>query len=129
MNSFIKIVIVLSLLILGSNAYADQEETKKAMEFFSTAGIPGDKWIEGETIYPYVFPASHFKATMLYYPGTEDLQSDEIRVTFMGSTYYPNQSQSGMSIFVELGNGVNGEFGTFSNVASPPLASMIISER
>ena len=56
---------------------------------------------------PHVAPASHFKATMLCYPGTEELQPGEIRITFMGSTYYPNQSQSGMSIFVELGNGNN----------------------
>jgi ribonuclease Z len=79
----------------------------KAKEFFATAGIPGDKWIEGETMVPHVAPAKHFKANMLYYPGTEKLQADEVRVVFMGSTYYPNQSQSGMSIFVELGNGDN----------------------
>jgi len=79
----------------------------KAKEFFETAGIPGDKWIEGETMYPHVVPSQHFNATMLYYPKTEELQSDEVRVTFMGSTYYPNKTQSGMSIFVELGNGEN----------------------
>ena len=82
-------------------------ELVKAKELFEVAGIPGDKWIEGETLVPHVAPASHFNATMLYYPGTEELQADEVRVTFMGSTYYPNQSQSGMSIFVELGNGDN----------------------
>ena len=86
---------------------APSSELQKAMEFFSTAGVPGDKWIEGETMQPYVAPASHFKSSMLYYPGTEVLQDDEVRVTFMGSTFYPNQSQSGMSIFVELGNGDN----------------------
>lgn len=56
---------------------------------------------------PHVRAAKHFKSAMLYYPGTEELQPDEVRVTFMGSTYYPNQSQSGMSIFVQLGNGDN----------------------
>ena len=80
-------------------------EVLKAKEFFEVAGNPDDKWIEGETIIPHVAPGSHFKATMLYYPGTEELQPDEARVTFMGSTYYPNRSQSGMSILVELGNG------------------------
>jgi ribonuclease Z len=92
-----------------SIAWAQQPDPEplKAKEFFETAGIPGNRWIEGETIVPHVAPASHFKATMLYYPGTEELQPDKIRITFMGSTYYPNQSQSGMSIFVELGNGDN----------------------
>jgi len=102
-----KLTLVLCLLMVSGISLAGQEEMKKAMEFFSTAGIPGDKWLEGETMHPHVFPASHFNSTMLYYPGTEELQPDEVRVTFMGSTYYPNQSQSGMSIFVELGNGDN----------------------
>ncbi|MGI9533911.1 MAG: guanitoxin biosynthesis MBL fold metallo-hydrolase GntH [Thermodesulfobacteriota bacterium] len=105
--TLIKFTLVFCLVMVSGIAHADQEEMKKAMEFFSTAGIPGNKWTEGETMYPHVLPASHFNATMLYYPGTEELQPDEVRVTFMGSTYYPNQSQSGMSIFVELGNGDN----------------------
>ena len=82
-------------------------ELVKAKEFFETAGIPGDRWVEGETMVPHIAPAKHFKSAMLYYPGMEELQADEVRVTFMGSTYYPNKSQSGMSIFVELGNGDN----------------------
>ena len=94
-------------LALAPESRAQDPELQKAAEFFSNAGVPGDKWIEGETMEPHVAPASHFNASMLYYPGTEELQSDEVRVTFMGSTYYPNQSQSGMSIFVELGNGDN----------------------
>jgi ribonuclease Z len=85
----------------------DSSEIAKAKEFFGKAGIPGDKWVEGETMDPHVRAAKHFKSAMLYYPGTEELQPDEVRVTFMGSTYYPNQSQSGMSIFVQLGNGDN----------------------
>ena len=98
---------LLWLLSFTTTVHGQNEELLKAKAFFETAGNPAGKWIEGETMMPHVFPAPHFKATMLYYPGTEELQSDEVRVTFMGSTYYPNQSQSGMSIFVELGNGDN----------------------
>ena len=75
-----------------SAAWARQQpdlELLKAKGFFSTAGIPGDKWIEGETMFPHIAPAPHFNAAMLYYPGTEELQPDEVRVTFLGSTYYP----------------------------------------
>ena len=82
-------------------------ELLKAQEFFGSAGIPGDKWKEGETMQPHVSPASHFNSSILYYPGTESLQEDEVRVIFMGSTYYPSQSQSGMSILIQLGNGEN----------------------
>ena len=112
-----------------SAAWAQQQPDPgllKAKEFFESAGVPGDKWIEGETMAPYVAPASHFNATMLYYPGTEELQSDEVRVTFMGSTFYPNESQSGMSIFVQLGNGddfvfdsASAPFATTTHLVSP----------
>ncbi len=80
-------------------------EMQKAIELFGQAGNPEGRWIEGETMVPHVEAGSHFNAAMLYYPGTEELQDNEIRVSFMGSTYYPSQDQSGMSIFVELGNG------------------------
>ncbi len=101
---FSGLLLLISMVVQAQSMTAEQ---RKAMEFFTQAGDPQGRWIEGETMYPNVFPGKHFSATMLYYPGTETLQSDEIRVTFMGSTYYPNQSQSGMSIFVELGNGEN----------------------
>ena len=83
-------------MITAPAVWAQQKpdpEVLKAKEFFGTAGIPGDKWIEGETMVPNIAPAKHFKSAMLYYPKTEELQADEVRVTFMGSTYYPNKSQ------------------------------------
>ena len=88
-----------------SGAQQPNPEMMKAKEFFETAGFPGERWIEGETMVPHIAPASHFNSTMLYYPNTEELQSDEVRVIFMGSSPYPSQSQSGVSILVELGNG------------------------
>ena len=109
MNKKLAAMALLAGALTAPTASAQQTEAdvQEAMEFFSTAGSPGDKWIEGETVYPNVAPASYFNASLLYYPGTETVQPDEMRVTFMGSTYYPNNSQSGMSIFVELGNGDN----------------------
>ena len=44
-------------------------------------------------------------SSMQYYPGTEELLPDEMRVTFMGTSPAIREDQSGMSIFVELGNG------------------------
>ena len=38
-------------------------------------------------------------------PGTEEVQPDEIRVTFMGSSPLPRPGQMGTSVYVELGNG------------------------
>lgn len=103
-------IFLLALIFSTIPAALSQEPTPemlKAKEFFSNAGIPGDKWKEGETMQPHVAPAAHHSASLLYYPNTEELQEDEVRVIFMGSTYYPTQSQSGMSILVQLGNGEN----------------------
>jgi ribonuclease Z len=99
----------LTALLLGSSAWAQEADPEllKAKEFFETAGNPDGKWVEGETMVPHVAPARHHKASLLYFPGTEELQDDEVRVIFMGSTYYPSQTQSGMSILIQLGNGEN----------------------
>ncbi len=78
---------VLVAVLVTPPAWAQPKPTPemlKAKEFFETAGYPGKRWIEAETMVPHVAPASHFKATMLYYPGTGELQSDEVRVVFMG---------------------------------------------
>jgi ribonuclease Z len=40
-----------------------------------------------------------------YTPGSEKLGSDEMRISFMGTTCVPMISQSAVSVFVELGNG------------------------
>ena len=39
-----------------------------------------------------------------YTPGSESVGSDEMRITFMGTTCIPMISQSAVSVFVELGN-------------------------
>ncbi len=104
-NALLLIVALAHWITPAAAQQEPSEEMKKAAQFFENAGAPQGKWTEGETFVPHVAPGSHFFATTLYYPGTEELQPDEVRVTFMGSTYYPNESQSGMSIHVELGNG------------------------
>ncbi len=109
LNSIVRYFLIYTVCASSGVAVAQSPDAEmlKAQEFFGSAGVPGDKWIEGETLVPHVAPAKHFKSAMLYYPGTEELESDEARVIFMGSTYYPNQTQSGMSILVQLGNGEN----------------------
>ena len=49
-------------------------EMLKAKEFFGTAGIPGDKWVEGETMVPHVAPARHHNSSLIYYPKTENFR-------------------------------------------------------
>jgi hypothetical protein len=63
MNLFLRRHLVVALVFLAYSAltWAQQEPTPemlKAKEFFETAGIPGDKWIEGETMGPHVCPVA-----------------------------------------------------------------------
>ena len=56
------------LVIAGSAATAQQQPTPemlKAKEFFSTAGIPGHRWIEGETMVPHVAPAGQARSGVI----------------------------------------------------------------
>ena len=60
----------------------------------------------GISIPPYYRPTPSVKNRNNYFPQTEELGPDEMRITFMGSNPWPpRQSQAGTCIMVELGNG------------------------
>ena len=65
-------------------------------------GVPSG----GITYPPYYRPTASLKSNNNYFPGTETLASDEMRISFLGSTPMPpTRSQAGTCIMVELGNG------------------------
>src|SRR5512135_3281953 len=47
---------------------------------------------------------SYFTRLEPYYPGTEELGADEMRISFLGTSPVPRLSQACSSVFVELGN-------------------------
>lgn len=65
-------------------------------------GVPS-----GGITYPnYYRPTGYFKSNNNYFPGTETLGEDEMRISFLGSTPIPvTRTQAGTCIMVELGNG------------------------
>ena len=93
MNRFNMTSVCAAIIVLATSIASAQQnmtpEMQKAMEFFGQAGNPEGRWIEGETMVPHVEAGPHFKASMLYYPGTEELQEDEIRVSFNGFDLLP----------------------------------------
>ena len=103
---------------LPTTAQATQEVPPEMQEFLETltadqrgqvlgllqAGVPNGRWKEG-LMFDGIGPADDMFSSMQYYPGTEEVLPDEIRVTFMGSSPAIREDQSGMSIFLELGNG------------------------
>ena len=72
----------------------------------ATGGSPLGRWKEGLT-FDGVAPMPWLKSAANWFPKTEEVQPDEIRVTFMGSSPLPRPGQMGTSVYVELGNGDN----------------------
>ncbi|MCA0932969.1 MBL fold metallo-hydrolase [Lutimonas saemankumensis] len=81
---------------------SSQEEIQAGL----TGGVPMGRWKEG-LMFEGVRPMPWLKSAANWFPGTEEIQPDEIRVTFMGSAPMIRPGQMNTSIFVELGNGDN----------------------
>lgn len=65
-------------------------------------GIPGG----GITLPPYYRPTPSVRSTTTYFPTAEELGSDEMRISFVGTCPFPPRaSQAATCIMVELGNG------------------------
>ena len=62
----------------------------------------------GISLPDYFRPTRYISNNNFFFPGTEVLGSDEMRVSFVGSTPWPpRRNQAGTCIMVELGNGDN----------------------
>ena len=60
----------------------------------------------GISLPPYYKPTPYVKNNNVYFPGTEELGKDEMRISFVGSCPWPpRRDQAGTAIMVELGNG------------------------
>jgi ribonuclease Z len=82
----------------------DFETDPKILAQVMTAGQPLGRWKDGLT-FKGVEPMPWLKNAVNWFPKTETVQPDEMRVTFMGTTPLIRPGQMGTSIFVELGNG------------------------
>ncbi len=100
---------------LAADAAAEQQAMQEYLETLTPSqreqvlgllqgGVADGRWKEG-LMFDGIAPGADFFSSMQYYPGTEELLPDEMRITFMGSSPAIREDQSGMSIFVELGNG------------------------
>ena len=87
----------------------------------------------GITLPDYYRPTKYVKNNNFYFPGTEDLGSDEMRISFVGSTPWPPRiGQAGTCIMVELGNGDNFFFdlgnGSIKNIMAMQVPVAIIND-
>ncbi len=103
----LSILPIVAILALSASAAAQDRQTPSSEEDIAAAlsgGVPMERWKEG-LLFEGVRPMPWLKSAANWFPGTEDVQPNEIRVTFMGSAPMIRPGQMNTSIYVELGNG------------------------
>ena len=71
-----------------------------------TGGIPLGRWKEG-LLFDGIAPTPGLKSAAQWFPRSEELGPDEMRIIFMGSAPMLRPGQMNTSVFVQLGNGEN----------------------
>ena len=79
------------------------ETNSEVFKQLATGGQPMGRWKEGLT-FDGIEPMPWLKSAANWTPRSEEIQPNEIRVTFMGSSPIPRPGQMGTSVYVELGN-------------------------
>ncbi|MBV1893672.1 MAG: MBL fold metallo-hydrolase [Ilumatobacteraceae bacterium] len=69
-----------------------------------TGGVPLGRWKEG-LMFDGINPTPGLKSASNWFPRSEAVGSDEMRITFMGSAPFIRPGQMNTSILIELGNG------------------------
>jgi ribonuclease Z len=82
------------------------EANPEVFKEIASGGQPMGRWTEGLT-FEGVEPMPWLASATNWVPGKEEIQPEEIRVTFMGSAPVPRPGQMGTSVYIELGNGKN----------------------
>jgi len=71
-----------------------------------SGGVPMGRWKEG-LLFDGIEPTPGIKSAANWFPRTETLGPDEMRIIFMGTAPFIRPGQMNTSIFVQLGNGEN----------------------
>lgn len=84
----------------GNPEPSDPEQIQAAL----TGGVPLGRWKEG-LMFDGINPTPGLKSASNWFPRSEAVGSDEMRITFMGSAPFIRPGQMNTSILIELGNG------------------------
>lgn len=99
---------------------SDPSEIKKAL----TGGVPGGRWKEG-LMFEGIEPMPWLVSAANWFPNTEDVKPNEMRIHFMGTAPLIRPGQMNTSIWVMLGNGENFAFDLGEGSPSNYVASGI----
>ena len=90
-----------------------------------SGGVPAGRWREG-LMFDGIRPTESVKSAANWFPRTEDIGPDEMRVIFMGTAPMIRPGQMNTSILIQLGNGENFVFdigeGSIANYVSAGMA-------
>ena len=90
-----------------------------------TGGVPMGRWKEG-LMFEGISPQPWLKSAANWFPNTEEVQPNEMRIHFMGTAPMIRPGQMNTSIFVMLGNGDNFAFdlgeGSVANYVASGIA-------
>ncbi|MEM9727090.1 MAG: guanitoxin biosynthesis MBL fold metallo-hydrolase GntH [Myxococcota bacterium] len=81
---------------------SSEEEIRAAL----TGGVAGGRWKEG-LLFEGLRPHPWLRSAANWFPQTEDVQPNEMRIIFMGTAASVRPGQMNTSILVQLGNGEN----------------------
>ena len=103
-----------------------QEPSSEAdMKAALSGGVPMGRWKEG-LLFEGIEPQAWLKSAANWFPNTEQVQPNEMRIHFMGTAPMIRPGQMNTSIFVMLGNGDNFAFdlgeGSVANYVASGIA-------
>ena len=84
----------------------EKPSSEKDIRAALTGGVPMGRWKEG-LMFEGIKPQPWLKSAANWFPRTEDVQPNEMRIIFMGTAPIIRPGQMNTSIFVQLGNGEN----------------------
>ena len=100
------------------------EDIKAAL----TGGVPLERWKEG-LLFEGIEPTPGIKSAANWFPRTETLGPEEIRIIFMGTAPFIRPGQMNTSILIQLGDGQNFVFDIGEgSVANYIAAGMALNE-
>ncbi len=127
MGAVIASVATLSIVGQAQWAVPDVQEPSSPAEIQRalTGGVPAGRWKEG-LMFEGIEPQSWLKSAANWFPNTENVQPNEMRIHFMGTAPMIRPGQMNTSIWVMLGNGDNFAFdigeGSVANYVASGIA-------
>ncbi len=93
-------------MVMPSDSNRKEPSSPEAIQKALTSGVPLGRWKEG-LMFDGISPTPGLKSASNWFPRTEAVGPDEIRIIFMGTSPSLRPGQMNTSILVQLGNGDN----------------------